>query len=234
MGRGEVVFRLWMSVQRCSLLENPVSWARSRGLKTQKVVLTEKIERLGRAGQVVNVAPGYARNKLIPHHLALPGLDKYVSLVNAQLKAARPHLLEETEEAQSETSEDKQLKEIDAVLKRLDAGKVVFRRDLTGSQALYSPVTKDDLIFEVRRQMGIELAAANIVLPEDLSKLGEFDVELRFPPGLTMPGGREKLFLKIRVGQFLLCIPLSTFSKLVVLRKPTVMFPAIIISCIFE
>ncbi|KAL3687272.1 hypothetical protein R1sor_013581 [Riccia sorocarpa] len=172
MGRGEVVFRLWMSAQRCSLLENPVSWARSRGLKTQKVVLTEKIERLGRAGQVVNVAPA---------------------------EAARPHLLEETEEAQSETSEDKQLKEIDAVLKRLDAGKVGFRRDLTGSQVLYSPVTKDDLIFEVRRQMGIELAAANIVLPEDLSKLGEFDVELRFPPGLTMPGGREKLYLKIRV-----------------------------------
>ncbi|KAL2614232.1 hypothetical protein R1flu_025924 [Riccia fluitans] len=199
MGRGEVVMRLWMSAQKCARLENPFLLGRSRGLKSQKVVLTEKIERLGRAGQVVNVAPGYARNKLIPHHLALPGLDKYVSLVNAQLKAARPHLLEETEEAKAETSEDKQLKEIDAVLKRLDAGKVVFRRHLTGSQVLYSPVTKDDLIFEVRRQMGIELAAANIVLPEDLNKLGEFEVELRFPPGLTMPGGREKLYLKVRV-----------------------------------
>ncbi|KAG6550827.1 hypothetical protein Mapa_007623 [Marchantia paleacea] len=201
MGRGEMAARLWCSVQRCALsrVQNPIFSAGSRGLKTQKVVLTEKIERLGRAGQVVNVAPGYARNKLIPHHLALPALDKYVTLVNTQLKAARPHLLEETEETKSETSEEKQLKEIDAVLKRLDAGKIVFHRHLTGAQVLYRPVTKDDLIFEVRRQMGVELAASNIILSEDLNKLGEFEVELRFPKGLTMPGGREKLFLKLRI-----------------------------------
>lgn len=202
MGRGYMAARLWCSVQRCaeaSRVQNPISSVGSRGMKTLKVVLTEKIERLGRAGQVVNVAPGYARNKLIPHHLALPGLDKYVSLVNAQLKAARPHLLEETEETKSETSEEKQLKEIDAVLKRLDAGKVVFHRHLTGAQVLFKPVTKDDLIFEVRRQMGVELAASNIILPEDFNKLGEFEVELRFPKGLAMPGGREKLFLKLRI-----------------------------------
>ncbi|CAM6084131.1 unnamed protein product [Calypogeia fissa] len=150
-----------------------------RELKTLKVVLTEEIDGLGRAGQVVGVAPGYARNKLIPHHLALPALDKYVTLVNNQLKFARPHLLVEKEDVKSTDaiSEEEKLEEIVAALRRLDTGKVV------------------------KRQMGVELAASNVLLPADLTILGEFEVLLRFPRDLMIPGGKDKLHLKVRIGR---------------------------------
>ncbi len=49
-------------------------------------LVVQPIERLGKAGQIVNVAPGYARNRLIPNMLALPAIDKFVLLVQTQLK----------------------------------------------------------------------------------------------------------------------------------------------------
>jgi hypothetical protein len=50
------------------------------------VILTAPMERLGQAGQIVKVAPGYARNRLIPEMLALPAIEKFVLLVQNQLK----------------------------------------------------------------------------------------------------------------------------------------------------
>jgi hypothetical protein len=48
--------------------------------------LVQPMERLGQAGQIVKVAPGYARNRLIPEMLALPAIEKFVLLVQNQLK----------------------------------------------------------------------------------------------------------------------------------------------------
>jgi large subunit ribosomal protein L9 len=50
--------------------------------------MVQPIERLGKAGQIVNVAPGYARNRLIPNMLALPAIDKFVIMVQNQIKVS--------------------------------------------------------------------------------------------------------------------------------------------------
>jgi hypothetical protein len=52
---------------------------------------------------------------------------------------------------------------------------------------------------QVKRQMGVELVASNLVLPTDLTTLCESEVLLRFPEDLAMPGGKEKLHLKVRI-----------------------------------
>lgn len=44
------------------------------------------METLGQAGQIVKVAPGYARNRLIPNMLALPAIEKFVLLVHSQIQ----------------------------------------------------------------------------------------------------------------------------------------------------
>jgi large subunit ribosomal protein L9 len=58
--------------------------------------MVQPIERLGKAGQIVNVAPGYARNRLIPNMLALPAIDRFVIMVQNQIKVnlARSILVE--------------------------------------------------------------------------------------------------------------------------------------------
>lgn len=50
--------------------------------------MVQPIERLGKPGQIVKVAPGYARNRLIPNMLALPAIDKFVIMVQEQLKVS--------------------------------------------------------------------------------------------------------------------------------------------------
>ena len=50
------------------------------------IIILQPIERLGQAGQIVKVAPGFARNCLMPNKLALPAIEKFVLLVQNQLK----------------------------------------------------------------------------------------------------------------------------------------------------
>jgi hypothetical protein len=92
------------------------------------VILTAPMERLGQAGQIVKVAPGYARNRLIPEMLALPAIEKFVLLVQNQLKQVGAQVggpeVEEKVHIKEVTEEDK-LKDIDAVLGRLAKGRVV-------------------------------------------------------------------------------------------------------------
>ena len=47
---------------------------------------TQNIEKLGKAGQTVKVAPGHFRNHLMPKLLAVPNIEKYAHLMREQHK----------------------------------------------------------------------------------------------------------------------------------------------------
>ncbi|KAH9547948.1 hypothetical protein CY35_11G061700 [Sphagnum magellanicum] len=115
--------------------------------------LVQPMERLGQAGQIVKVAPGYARNRLIPEMLALPAIEKFVLLVQNQLKQVGAQVggpeVEEKVHIKEVTEEDK-LKDIDAVLGRLAKGRVVLKRDVGMKTTLMKLVTKSDIVSEVR------------------------------------------------------------------------------------
>jgi len=169
--------------------------------RKHEVILTTPIERLGQAGQIVKVAPGFARNCLMPNKLALPAIEKFVLLVQNQLKQmGTAHVEEviETPKTQQELEEEK-LKAIDAVLRRLAKGRVVLRRDVGMKTTLLKLVTKSDVLYEVQRQLGVELQGENLVMESNFSQLGDIDVLLRLPEGLKLPGDKAKLFLKLRI-----------------------------------
>jgi len=166
-----------------------------------KVILTTPIERLGQAGQIVKVAPGFARNCLMPNKLALPAIEKFVLLVQNQLKQMGTAHVEEVIEAPKtdQEIEEEKMKAIDAVLRRLAKGRVVLRRDVGMKTTLLKLVTKPDVLHEVQRQLGVQLHEENLLMTSDFSQLGDFDVQLRLPEGLKLPGDKAKLFLKIRI-----------------------------------
>jgi hypothetical protein len=49
-------------------------------------MLLQSIDKLGKAGEVVKVAPGHFRNHLMPKMLAVPNIDKFAILVREQRK----------------------------------------------------------------------------------------------------------------------------------------------------
>ena len=51
----------------------------------------------------------------------------------------------------------------------------------------------------MRRQLGVELQEENLVLESAFSEVGEYDVLLRLPEGLRLPGDKARMFLKIRI-----------------------------------
>ncbi|CAI7911022.1 unnamed protein product [Closterium sp. NIES-53] len=67
------------------------------------------------------------------------------------------------------------------------------------SSELREPITQRHIISEIRRQFGIHLSEANVPLSAPLSSIGDFEVPLRFPRSVLLPGEREQVQLDVRV-----------------------------------
>src|SRR5438094_7413198 len=108
-----------------------------------EVILRETIDNLGRAGQVVKVADGYARNYLLPKklaYLATPGNLKVIEF-------ERQSLLRK---------EGKQKEGAEKLQKMLDAMEITIRRKTGEQNALYGSVTNSDVADELAKK-GFEI-----------------------------------------------------------------------------
>nr|TKR79203.1 hypothetical protein D5086_0000275420 [Populus alba] len=176
--------------------------------KKLEVILTTSIEKLGKAGQTVKVAPGHFRNHLMPKLLAVPNIEKFAHLIREQRKIYQP---EEEEEVKvvKETMEDK-MKEYETAAKRLVKARLAFRVGINTAKfrareskddpiEILLPVTKDDILREVTRQFNVQIEPDNVHLPSPLTALGEFEVPLRFPKSIPLPEGKVKWTLQVKI-----------------------------------
>ncbi|KAK6936662.1 Ribosomal protein L9, N-terminal [Dillenia turbinata] len=162
-----------------------------------EVILTTSIEKLGKAGETVKVAPGYFRNHLMPKMLAVPNIEKFAYLVREQRKIYQTKEVEEVKVA-PKTEEDK-MKEYQTAATRLDNALLVLRRFITTGNDLHEPVAKDELVSEVARQLCIRIEPENLHLPSPLSTLGEFEVPLRLPKSIPLPEGKVQSTLNVKI-----------------------------------
>ncbi|XP_071722976.1 uncharacterized protein [Rutidosis leptorrhynchoides] len=187
---------------------NPLLYA-SQGIRYRKleIILTTNIEKLGKAGETVRVAPGYFRNHLMPKLLAVPNIDKYAYLIKEQRKIYQPE--EEEIKVVKKTTEDS-TKEYEKAAIRLENARLVLRRQIDKKKfrarateddpiALYSPVTKEELVAEVARQLCVSIEPENVHLPTPLSTFGEFEVPLRLPRSLPLPEGKINWTLSVKI-----------------------------------
>ncbi|GJP46893.1 hypothetical protein CLOM_g6143, partial [Closterium sp. NIES-68] len=105
----------------------------------------------------------------------------------------------EEEEGAVVTMEER-VNEAQEIARRLDSQRLSIRA-VTPKRAneLHQPITQRHIISEVRRQFGIQLSEANVPLPVPLSSIGDFEVPLRFPPSVALPGEREQIQLAVHV-----------------------------------
>src|SRR5262245_12976293 len=97
-----------------------------------EVILREHVDNLGRRGEVVKVANGYARNYLLPRKLAMLVTDGNKRQI-------------ERERAKFEAREAEERKVVDAVAERLAAVEIVIARKVGETDALYGSVTSADI-----------------------------------------------------------------------------------------
>jgi large subunit ribosomal protein L9 len=136
-----------------------------------EVILREHVDNLGRRGEIVKVADGYARNYLLPRKLALPVTE-----------GNRKHV--ERERAKFDAKEDEERKVAEAVAARLGSIEVVIARKVGETEALYGSVTSGD-IADALAEKGFVLDKRKIQLNEPLKKIGESDVPVKLHRDVT-------------------------------------------------
>ena len=130
-----------------------------------EVILRDHVENVGRRGEVVKVADGYARNYLLPRKLALPataGNKKQIERERVKLDA---------QEAHEKTAAE-------AVSSKMADLKVVISRKVGDTDALFGSVTSAD-IAEALGKLGFETDKRKLGLREPIKKLGTYTVPLR-------------------------------------------------------
>jgi large subunit ribosomal protein L9 len=136
-----------------------------------EVILREHVDNLGRRGEVVKVADGYARNYLLPRKLALLATS-----------GNKKHVEREKEKFDAKESEEQKVAE--AMAARLASVEIEIARKVGETEALYGSVTSAD-IAEALAAKGFDLDRRKLHLAEPIKRLGEFDIPIKLHREVT-------------------------------------------------
>jgi large subunit ribosomal protein L9 len=134
-----------------------------------QVLLLRDVAQLGEAGDIRNVADGYARNYLLPRNLAV------VAAPGAVKQAERKREAERSRQA-------KALSEAQALAQELDGVMVTFQARAGEGERLYGSITNTHIAEALEEKTGHEVDRRKIVLEEPLKELGIHAVTIRLAP----------------------------------------------------
>ena len=130
-----------------------------------EVILREHVDNLGKRGDVVKVAEGYARNFLLPRKLALAVTENNKRQIERERAVAEARDAEERVQAES-------------LAQRISALEIEIARRVGENDTLYGSVTSAD-IAQALQTKGFEVEKKRIHLGEPLKALGETTVPVK-------------------------------------------------------
>jgi large subunit ribosomal protein L9 len=136
-----------------------------------KVILKENIENLGHIGDIVKVAPGYARNYLLPKGLVIEATTKNAKAL-------------EHAKRQMEYKKNKVLEQARGLAAKIEALALTLVHQAGEEGKLFGSVTNMELA-EKLLAAGIEIDRKKILLAEPIKHVGEFTVGIKIHPEVT-------------------------------------------------
>jgi len=136
-----------------------------------EVILRDHVDNLGRRGEIVKVADGYARNYLLPRKLALLATDGNKKQI-------------ERERAKFEAKEAEERKGVEGIADRLKNVEVVIARRVGETDALYGSVTSAD-IADALAAKGFDIDRRKLQLAEPIKKVSEVEVPIKLHRDVT-------------------------------------------------
>jgi large subunit ribosomal protein L9 len=133
-----------------------------------EIILREDVQHLGKAGEVVKVKDGYARNYLLPKGLAYLATD--VNKKKIAYEAARIATQRAAEKGAAETE-----------AARVAAVQLTFPMKVGEEDKLYGSVTAGDIQRKLE-ELGIHVDKRKVDLPEPIRELGDFQVGIKLHP----------------------------------------------------
>jgi len=136
-----------------------------------EIILKKDTLSLGKLGNVVKVADGYARNYLIPHGIGIEATPKNLKLLEKEIKLWQKKAEKQREEAQKLAQEIEQLS-------------LSFARKVGEEDKIFGSVTSLD-IEEKIKESGIQIDRKKIHLEEPIKALGIFTVPVKLHTEVT-------------------------------------------------
>ena len=140
-----------------------------------EVMLMADVKFLGKAGEIVKVAPGYARNKLLPQGLAAPVTEASRRRL-AKLEAQRA-----AERAARKADAEK------LATKLTGLSVTVSAQVKEDGKSLYGSVKAADLLTAIEADRGVKLERGQLNLPDHLREVGAYDAKIDLGEGVFVP-----------------------------------------------
>ncbi|MBE6382980.1 MAG: 50S ribosomal protein L9 [Lentisphaerae bacterium] len=138
-----------------------------------EVLLMDNVKKLGKSGQIVKVAPGYARNYLLPQGIAAEVTE-----------ASRRRLKKlEAERAARAAEEKKAALEVARKLEKLE---INVSAQTTDGTKLYGSVGVNDILAAIEANRGIKLERSQIDLADNLKEVGEYESKIDLGHGVNV------------------------------------------------
>jgi large subunit ribosomal protein L9 len=136
-----------------------------------KVILLEQVEKLGRPGDQVEVADGYARNFLIPKRKAVAATPAHVKSLD--------HLLR-----QNKGQKDRFRQAAESMAARIAEASCVIKRQAGEQEKLFGSVTNQDIAAALGAR-GLDVDRRKILLQEPIKVLGSYTIPIRLHPEIV-------------------------------------------------
>ena len=147
-----------------------------------KVILTQDIDKLGNAGSLQEVKPGFARNYLIPQGLAQPATAGMIKQVQERQAAEQRRIVKQEQAMQS-------------LADRIQGLRLTFTARAGETGRLFGSVTSADIAEQLSQQLGEEIDRRKVDLPGGIHEVGESTVTVnlvgRLKPQITVTVNAE-------------------------------------------
>jgi|SRR5690606_30393197 len=137
-----------------------------------KVILLADVKNLGRKGDLVDVAEGYARNFLIPRNLAQIATD-------ANLRSLA------TEKSHAKAKEQREEEEAKQLAERLQSTVVTVKAKSGEKGRLFGSVTAQDIADAVKKDLDVTIDRKKIDMGEPIKALGTYELKVRVHSRVT-------------------------------------------------
>jgi len=136
-----------------------------------QVILTQDVENLGKAGELVSVRPGYGRNYLVPRGLAVSA--------TVRNKNRLDH-----EKAVIERKVSKERASATELANRINGMTLQFERMVGEDEKLFGSVTSRDIADQLKKA-NVDLDHRWIEMPNAVKALGKYEVPVRLAAGVV-------------------------------------------------
>lgn len=137
-----------------------------------KVILTSDVEKLGKAGEMVNAKTGFARNFLLPNKLAVQATKENIKIW-------------EEKQAELRAIERENIKNANELKEKIENIKVKIIAKTGEGDRLFGSITSMDIEKALKDQHGLDVDKKKIEMKDNIKSLGTFNVVVKVYPDIN-------------------------------------------------